>query len=302
MFGGFKYNPAPSQVDPNLPVYKPHAMTLKGGKSSEEDQLAMQSHLAGGMLGGYQYRPLKNPTKFGTNPFYAITGQQPTNSQVAQAGWTTQQNAPAQFNQRAPAPSQNEAPMGLMNLPAVIQSGMQSSTQPTSGLPLGGPSIVNTSGVFGGSQVAPTTPDGVFVSDGERGDGDKEKKGPKGRYSVGDLMSFQSALDAGSNYAGLVDRDYIVDSFDSHDDGTFSIKAGTNPFESFGHFAKDGSGLVHWDDEEVEGFDRKRTLAERNRRIRSELQDPSRRDFSGGDSGGDSGAQGEGGGQGGGEV
>tara|TARA_R110002050_G_scaffold34101_8_gene86306 strand:+ start:2023 stop:2913 length:891 start_codon:yes stop_codon:yes gene_type:complete len=293
MFGGFKYNPAPSQVDPNLPVYKPHAMTLKGGKSSEEDQLAMQSHLAGGMLGGYQYRPLKNPTKFGTNPFYAITGQQPTNSQVAQAGWTTQQNT------AAPAPSQNMTPMGLMNLPSYIQSGVQSSTQPTSGLPLGGPSIVNTSGVFGGSQVAPTTPDGVFVSDGERGDGDKKKKGPKGRYSVGDLMSFQSALDSGSNYAGLVDRDYIADSFDSHDDGTFSIKAGTNPFEAFGYFPQDGSGLVHWDDEEVEGFDRTRTLEERNNKIRANLTG-SLRDFSGADGGsGGAGGGGEGTGEGG---
>jgi hypothetical protein len=292
MFGGFKYNRAPSQVDPNLPVYKPHAMTLKGGKSSEEDQLAMQSHLAGGMLGGYQYRPLKNPTKFGTNPFYAITGQQPTNSQVAQAGWTTQQNT------AAPAPSQNMTPMGLMNLPSYIQSGVQSSTQPTSGLPLGGPSIVNTSGVFGGSQVAPTTPDGVFVSDGERGDGDKKKKGPKGRYSVGDLMSFQSAMDAGSNYGGLVSRDYVADSFDSHDDGTFSIKAGTNPFEAFGYFAKDGSGLVHWDDEDVEGFDRKRTLAERNNKIRANLTG-SLRDFSGPDGGdGSSGGGGEAGGDG----
>ena len=146
-------------------------------------------------------------------------------------------------------------------------------------------------GPFKGRYTSPMLQTGLFVS-GDLQDGDPmnpdvddDTSGPEGRYSISDLISFQSALDGGSNYAGLVGRDYIGDHFDSHKDGTFSIKAGTNPFESFGNFPLDGSGLVHYDDEELPGGG-KRTQYQRNALIRAGLMDPSRRDFSGGSDGG----------------
>jgi len=154
MFGGYNYMPAPSQVDPRLPVYKPQMMTLPGAKLSEDDQLAKQKQFAGGVLQGYQYRPLARPDLFGVNPQAAMSGTVPD---PVQGG-------------------RYQGPMGLM-------AGMPMQT-----------SLVAPAGVLGGTQITPIQPEGTFVPDDGTGDTDAGEEQGKGAYTLGDLMRIERAL------------------------------------------------------------------------------------------------------------
>jgi hypothetical protein len=154
MFGGYKYMPAPSQVDPRLPVYKPQMMTLPGAKLSEDDQLAKQKQFAGGVLQGYQYRPLARPDLFGVNPRAAMTGVVPD---PVQGG-------------------RYQGPTGLM-------AGMPMQT-----------SLVAPAGVLGGGQITPIQPEGTFVPDDGTGATDAGEEQGKGAYTMRDLMRLERAL------------------------------------------------------------------------------------------------------------
>lgn len=154
MFGGYKYMPAPSQVDPRLPVYKPEMVTLPGAKLSEDDQLAKQKQFAGGVLQGYQYRPLARPDLFGVNPQAAITGVVPD---PVQGG-------------------RYQGPTGLM-----------------AGMPMQA-SLVAPAGVLGGGQITPIQPEGTFVPDDGTGATDAGEEEGKGAYTMRDLMRLERAL------------------------------------------------------------------------------------------------------------
>lgn len=154
MFGGYKYMPAPSQVDPRLPVYKPEMVTLPGAKLSEDDQLAKQKQFAGGVLQGYQYRPLARADLFGVNPQAAITGVVPD---PVQGG-------------------RYQGPTGLM-------AGMPMQT-----------SLAAPAGVLGGGQITPIQPEGTFVPDDGTGATDAGEEEGKGAYTMRDLMRLERAL------------------------------------------------------------------------------------------------------------
>lgn len=154
MFGGYKYMPAPSQVDPRLPVYKPEMVTLPGAKLSEDDQLAKQKQFAGGVLQGYQYRPLARADLFGVNPQAAITGVVPD---PVQGG-------------------RYQGPTGLM-----------------AGMPMQA-SLVAPAGVLGGGQITPIQPEGTFVPDDGTGATDAGEEEGKGAYTMRDLMRLERAL------------------------------------------------------------------------------------------------------------
>jgi len=154
MFGGYNYMPAPSQVDPRLPVYKPQMMTLPGAKLSKDDQLAKQKQFAGGVLQGYQYRPLARPDLFGVNPQAAMSGTVPD---PVQGG-------------------RYQGPMGLM-------AGMPMQT-----------SLVAPAGVLGGDQITPIQPEGTFVPDDGTGATDAGEEQGKGAYTLQDLMRIERAL------------------------------------------------------------------------------------------------------------
>ena len=154
MFGGYKYMPAPSQVDPRLPVYKPEMVTLPGAKLSEDDQLAKQKQFAGGVLQGYQYRPLARPDLFGVNPQAAITGVVPDPMQGGRY----------------------QGPTGLM-----------------AGMPMQA-SLVAPAGVLGGGQITPIQPEGTFVPDDGTGATDAGEEEGKGAYTMRDLMRLERAL------------------------------------------------------------------------------------------------------------
>ena len=154
MFGGYNYMPAPSQVDPRLPVYKPQMMTLPGAKLSKDDQLAKQKQFSGGVLQGYQYRPLARPDLFGVNPQAAMSGTVPD---PVQSG-------------------RYQGPMGLM-------AGMPMQT-----------SLVAPTGVLGGGQITPIQPEGTFVPDDGTGATDAGEEQGKGAYTLRDLMRLERAL------------------------------------------------------------------------------------------------------------
>lgn len=154
MFGGYNYMPAPSQVDPRLPVYKPQMMTLPGAKLSKDDQLAKQKQFAGGVLQGYQYRPLARPDLFGVNPQAAMTGVVPD---PVQGG-------------------RYQGPTGLM-------AGMPMQT-----------SLAAPAGVLGGTQITPIQPEGTFVPDDGTGATDAGEEQGKGAYTLRDLMRLERAL------------------------------------------------------------------------------------------------------------
>jgi len=154
MFGGYKYMPAPSQVDPRLPVYKPQMMTLPGAKLSKDDQLAKQKQFAGGVLQGYQYRPLARPDLFGVNPQAAMSGTVPD---PVQGG-------------------RYQGPTGLM-------AGMPMQT-----------SLAAPAGVLGGTQITPIQPEGTFVPDDGTGATDAGEEQGKGAYTMRDLMRLERAL------------------------------------------------------------------------------------------------------------
>jgi hypothetical protein len=154
MFGGYNYMPAPSQVDPRLPVYKPQMMTLPGAKLSKDDQLAKQKQFAGGVLQGYQYRPLARPDLFGVNPQAAMSGTVPD---PVQGG-------------------RYQGPTGLM-------AGMPMQT-----------SLAAPAGVLGGTQITPIQPEGTFVPDDGTGATDAGEEQGKGAYTMRDLMRLERAL------------------------------------------------------------------------------------------------------------
>lgn len=264
-FGGYTYMKAPSQVDPRLPVYKPKMVTLQGGKSSEEDQREMQKNLAGGLLMGYQYRPLKRPELYGTNPSAAISGQAPLPSywEGGQGPRPAPRLQPWQIRPEREM-AQNAA------MPDGWAPGMPNpniSDQPGGGLlPYGGGALT-PSGVYGGGQIAPIDPEGVFIPDDGTAPPDVPEEEPEGQFTMQEVMEFERAA-MGGNYGNNEPPPSVFSMLEPAGNGTFNFKPGGRGQE---HFTM-GQGATSFEDFRRADTGEKYSDQMRNEIIRNRLR------------------------------
>ena len=272
-FGGYNYMKAPSQVDPRLPVYKPKMVTLQGGKSSEEDQREMQKNLAGGLLMGYQYRPLKRPELYGTNPSAAISGQAPLPSY-----WEGGQGPrPLPPSAQVPEPPSAYHPMPHQMaqnaaMPDGWAPGMPNpniSDQPSGGLlPYGGGALT-PSGVYGGGQIAPIDPEGVFIPDDGTAPPDVPEEEPEGQFTMREVMEFERAA-MGGNYGNNEPPPSVFSMLEPAGNGTFNFKPGVGQGGQE-HFTM-GQGATSFEDFIDQNTGKPVTRQKRNALIQNSLR------------------------------